>query len=148
MRMKFIYTIKTTIMTKTSYIGPRKVLKARELRRRQTNTEKILWDKLRNRRLCGYKFRRQHIINDFIVDFYCAEKRLIIELDGLYHKDQFQELKDNDREQELRDSGYSVIRFYNDHIENDMSAALGLILQKLKTLPSSEINPIFTKRAR
>jgi very-short-patch-repair endonuclease len=135
-------------MAQKSYYGPRRVLKAREFRRRQTSAEKILWDKLRNRKLGGYKFRLQHIINDFIVDFYCAEKRLIIELDGLYHKDQFQEVKDKNREQELADSGYSIMRFSNTDIEHGIYAAMDLILNKLAILPSSEINPLFTPLPR
>ena len=58
---------------------------ARELRRNLTEAEKILWQELRNRKLGGFKFRRQHPINKFVADFYCHEVKLIVELDGSQH---------------------------------------------------------------
>jgi len=58
---------------------------AKALRQRQTETEEILWTFLRNRKLAGFKFRRQHYIKNYIVDFYCAEKLLSIEIDGEIH---------------------------------------------------------------
>ena len=59
---------------------------AKQLRQRQTNVESILWQEIRACRLDGYKFRRQHIISPYIVDFVCLQKRIIIELDGHHHK--------------------------------------------------------------
>lgn len=58
---------------------------ARQLRREMTPAERVLWDRLRNRRFLGLKFRRQHPLGRFIADFYCAEHRLVIELDGDVH---------------------------------------------------------------
>ncbi|GIW93024.1 MAG: hypothetical protein KatS3mg110_1065 [Pirellulaceae bacterium] len=60
---------------------------ARELRGRQTKAERLLWNVLCNRRLCGLRFRRQRPIGPFIVDFTCIEKRIVVELDGGYHHD-------------------------------------------------------------
>ncbi|MFY0651174.1 MAG: endonuclease domain-containing protein [Cyclobacteriaceae bacterium] len=63
---------------------------AKENRKHQTEAEKILWDKVRNRNLDGFKFRRQYPIGSFIVDFYCYEARLVVEVDGGYHKEKDQ----------------------------------------------------------
>jgi len=96
----------------------------RELRKNQTPSESLLWSNLRNRKLDGLKFVRQYpvIYGDvrktefFIVDFYCAEKKLIIELDGKIHETQ----KEYDRERDkiLTEMGYSVIRFKNEELKN------------------------------
>jgi len=98
---------------------------SRELRKKQTPAEIILWSYLRNRKLNGYKFLRQHPIpylgynnkpNYFIPDFYCFEKKLIIELDGIIHD--FQKEYDQNREEILMDLGLKVIRFKNEELEN------------------------------
>ena len=70
---------------------------AKELRQRQTETEEILWSYLRNRKILRLKFRRQHYIQSYIVDFYCAEKMLSIELDGGIHLNKEQKEYDKDR---------------------------------------------------
>ncbi len=67
---------------------------AAELRHSTTQAEKILWKKLRNRKIMGYRFRRQHPINLFVVDFFCFELMLAIELDGSVHEDSFQKQRD------------------------------------------------------
>jgi cyclase len=87
-----------------------KVEFARELRRKQTDAECIVWEALRNRKI-GMKFRRQHPLKGFILDFYCPEKRLAIEIDGEIHKEQV--AYDNKRQQVLDDQGIKVIRFSN-----------------------------------
>jgi len=91
--------------------------KARTLRKNQTDVEEILWQQLRNRHLCGYKFRRQFPIAPYIADFACLELKLIIELDGGQHADQIS--YDNQRRLFLEQRGFKVIRFWNnDVIEN------------------------------
>ena len=91
--------------------------KARTLRKNQTDVEKLLWQHLRNRQLCGYKFRRQFPIAPYIADFACLELKLIIELDGGQHADQIS--YDNQRRLFLEQRGFKVIRFWNnDVIEN------------------------------
>jgi type I restriction enzyme R subunit len=93
------------------------VERARELRKNQTPAEEIMWALLRDRKLLGCKFRRQHQIGQAIVDFYCAEKNLVIELDGPIHKAQIQQ--DGNRDDNLRDLGNTVIRFQNqDFLDN------------------------------
>ena len=92
---------------------------ARTLRQALTDAEQRLWQRLRDRRLAGLKFRRQHPVGSFIVDFYCAQYRLIVEVDGPIH--QQQQEHDQLRAQELTRRGYRVMRFTNqqvlDHLE-------------------------------
>ncbi|MEA3478518.1 MAG: endonuclease domain-containing protein [Bacteroidota bacterium] len=97
----------------------------RDLRKSQTKEEAILWNELRNRKLNGKKFLRQHPIiydrynndyNFFVVDFYCAEKKLVIELDGKIHD--FQKKKDDWRESILKERGLKVVRIRNEELPN------------------------------
>src|SRR5690606_9056113 len=82
----------------------------RELRDSSTPPEQQLWRCLRNRRLGQLKFRRQHPVGRYIADFYCAELRLIIEIDGIHHQAADSLARDRARDRELRDSGYQVLR--------------------------------------
>ena len=103
---------------------------ARKLRKNQTNSEKLLWDKIRNRQLSGKKFLRQHPLKFlfegkerfFIADFYCADLKLVVELDGRIHDNQ-QEY-DKFREILINTMGIKVIRFTNDQIENKINEVL------------------------
>ncbi|MBL7748987.1 MAG: DUF559 domain-containing protein [Chitinophagaceae bacterium] len=99
----------------------------RELRQSSTKAEKILWEYLRNRKLDGLKFRRQHPIDKFIADFYCHEKKLVIELDGAVHDDKMNAHYDAARTYELKVSGITVIRFRNSEVENCISFVLSEI---------------------
>jgi very-short-patch-repair endonuclease len=85
----------------------------RTLRKQQTDAEKKLWTALRNRQVAGRKFRRQHSIGPFIVDFYCHQERLIIEVDGAVHDDPYRATYDAERQQMLEEEGYWVLRFTN-----------------------------------
>jgi very-short-patch-repair endonuclease/formylglycine-generating enzyme required for sulfatase activity len=97
---------------------------ARDLRQRQTSAEELLWECLRDRRLSDLKFRRQHPVANtaFIVDFFCNEAKLVVEVDGEIHASQQQE--DQQRQQALEDIGLTVIRFANDAIFNDLERVL------------------------
>ena len=90
--------------------------KAEELRKRMTKAELVLWEELRGKRFMDLKFRRQHPIDRFFVDFYCHKYKLIIELDGSIHN--LPEVAENDknREEELRDLGLYILRFTNDEV--------------------------------
>lgn len=96
----------------------------RELRQSSTKAEKILWEYLRNRKFDGLKFRRQHPIDKFIADFYCHEKKLIVELDGAFHDDKMNTYYDKARTYELAETGIKVIRFRNSEVENNISFVL------------------------
>ncbi len=100
---------------------------AKILRNNMTSAETKLWEFLKNKQLGGFKFRRQHPIHLFIADFYCHELRLIIELDGEYHNDKAQKLKDKERTDLLKSQNVSIIRFKNEEIENDIQKVLAEI---------------------
>ncbi len=104
----------------------------RELRQSSTKAEKILWEYLRNRNLDGLKFRRQHPIDKFIADFYCHEKKLVVELDGAVHDDKMNAQYDEARTYELKGSGITVIRFRNSEVENNISFVLNEIRKAIE----------------
>jgi very-short-patch-repair endonuclease len=95
---------------------------ARNLRRNQTEAEKRLWARLRNRQLCRAKFRRQHAIGYFYADFVCIEARLIVELDGGQHG--LQSDRDRMRTDFLEREGFRVIRFWNNDVMSNMEGVL------------------------
>lgn len=101
----------------------------RDLRRTITPEERILWYKLWHNNL-GYKFRRQHSIGNFIADFFCPEKRLIIELDGSQHLDN-QEY-DKERTEYFESLGIKVIRFWNNEINKNLNGVVMKIKEELK----------------
>ncbi|MCW3093192.1 MAG: methionyl-tRNA synthetase [Ferruginibacter sp.] len=102
-----------------------------EHRSNPTTAEDILWQILRGKKLDGYKFRRQHIIGDFIADFVCLNKRLIIEVDGLVHQTPENSISDEERTTELNRLGFEVIRFTNQEVINQTDEVLNKILHKL-----------------
>jgi very-short-patch-repair endonuclease len=108
--------------------------KAHKLRHTMTDAEKLLWDKIRNRKLYGLKFRRQHPAHFYIADFYCHEKRLIIEVDGGIHLDANVKEHDENRTAELDRFGITVIRFTNDQIFEHLPQVLEEIVSIVKTL--------------
>ena len=93
----------------------------RELRQTSTKAEKILWECLRDRKLGGLKFRRQHPMLKFIADFYCHEKKLVVELDGTIHDEKEIAEYDKYRTFELEGSGINVVRFRNEEVENNIN---------------------------
>ena len=94
----------------------RKHLKQRrkQLRNAATPAERALWKRLQKRRLDGRKFRRQHSIGPYIVDFYCPAERLIVELDGAVHDDPARRDYDDERQQYLLEKGFTILRFDNE----------------------------------
>jgi len=110
---------------------PRNFVFSKENRKQATEAEKLLWEQLRDRKLYGFKFRRQHPISDFIADFYCNKCKLIIELDGAYHNHIEQKQYDNGRTYELNELKITVIRFTYADILEDIEFVLGEIKQQL-----------------
>jgi len=92
----------------------------RELRQELTVAEKLLWAELRNRKLNGLKFRRQHPLDKFIVDFYCNEKKLVVELDGGVHDEKINKEYDEARSVMLAGLNIVVLRFKNEEVINDV----------------------------
>ena len=105
----------------------------RQLRKDQTKAERELWSKIRRKQLSGYKFRRQYNIGYYIVDFYCHELKLIIELDGYIHGEEENIEKDKKRENYLKDKGYNIIRYRNEQIKYEMDAVLQDIINHIKS---------------
>jgi very-short-patch-repair endonuclease len=101
-------------------IAPEIRNRSKQLRKSLTPAEQKLWKNLRNRNLGNYKFRRQHPIGPFIVDFYCAAVKLVIEIDGSSHI--YQEEYDQTRTIWLEDQGYHVIRFRNDAVLQEVDS--------------------------
>jgi very-short-patch-repair endonuclease len=99
----------------------------RELRQSSTYAEKILWEYLRSRKLDGLKFRRQHPLDNFIADFYCHEKKLVVELDGSVHDIKENAEYDEHRTYILGGSGIKVIRFRNEEVMKNIAFVLNKI---------------------
>ena len=106
--------------------------RARELRGNPTEAEKIVWRHLRYKQLGGHRFRRQHPIGKYIVDFFCFEKGLVIEVDGGHHSEQ--EEYDQVRTMWLESCGYRVLRFWNNQILNEIDNVLKVILKELEAI--------------
>lgn len=102
--------------------------RAQQLRAKMTEPEKLLWEKLKKNQLDVYKFRRQHPILKFILDFYCHKLKLGIELDGKHHYSKDQKFHDQDRTQILNGFGVKVIRLKNEEVFNDIDN----VLEKIK----------------
>jgi predicted helicase/very-short-patch-repair endonuclease len=115
---------------------------ARELRKNQTDAEEMLWQILRNRQLGNLKFRRQHPLRvGFILDFYCADKKLGIEIDGGYHNSYDQKEYDSMRTEAINEYGINIIRFTNDEVINDTDSVLRQILSSAPPPISSSPRP-------
>jgi very-short-patch-repair endonuclease len=94
---------------------------ARELKKNETEAEKFLWSKLNKNQIKVFQFRRQHPINMFIADFYCAKLKLVIEVDGNIHEITDYKEHDNGRSDYFDDLGITVIRFTNEQILNEIN---------------------------
>ncbi len=105
---------------------------ARELRKKQTPAEGLLWQLLRNRQLLEFKFRRQHQFGDYVADFYCHEAQLVIECDGSVHESTEQWYHDRNRDEYMIAQGLHVLRFTNDRILNDTLNVLEEITKCLR----------------
>ena len=113
----------------------RTVDRARQLRSNQTDVERLLWSKLKDRQLSGFKFRRQLPIGRYIVDFVCRERALIVELDGGQHGSVTK--YDSDRTRWLKHHGWRVLRFWNNEVAENLSGVLEVILAAVSASPSS-----------
>jgi len=104
---------------------------ARKLRQRHTDAERFMWALLRDRRFCGFKFRRQHPCGRYILDFYCHEAKLAIELDGGQHNTDAARRTDKNRNAFLADERIDVLRFWNHEVLGETEAVLEAIHKAL-----------------
>nr|CBH37073.1 putative type I restriction enzyme HindVIIP R protein, N-terminal part [uncultured archaeon]CBH40089.1 hypothetical protein, HsdR family [uncultured archaeon] len=107
------------------------IKRVRDLRKKQTAAENVFWELVRNKKLLGLKFRRQHQIGHYIVDFYCHSERLIIELDGEVHNTPEQKKKDGIRDKYLRSLGNKILRFNNAELFENTENVLKVIEKSL-----------------
>ncbi|MEE8443435.1 MAG: DUF559 domain-containing protein [Dehalococcoidia bacterium] len=110
---------------------PVSIERARALRKNSTLAERVFWRHITERRLGGFRFRRQHPLGPYVVDFVCLEKRLIVEIDGSQHMEQMKE--DETRTVWLRSQGFRVLRFWNNEVLNQTDDVKEVILTALTT---------------
>ncbi len=111
----------------------------KELRRKSTPEEEMLWQELRNSKF-GYKFRRQHSIGGYVVDFYCAKARLVIEIDGDSHNTSDQKELDGIREEFLKDFNHKILRFKNSDVRNNIDEMISKIKKTVDNIyPSPKL---------
>jgi very-short-patch-repair endonuclease len=113
------------------------ILKARELRNRMTKAEIILWSRIRSRQLDGFRFRRQHPVFDYVVDFYCNELRLIIEVDGEIHSFPENKKADSKRDNFLKINKYNILRLTNFEIETNIDS----VIERIKSYIKMDLSP-------
>jgi very-short-patch-repair endonuclease len=113
-------------------------VRAKQLRRTMTPAERKLWQHLRNGQLNGAWFRRQHAVGPYVVDFFCAKAKLVVEVDGDVHADPAQAEYDAERTEWLNEQKqYRVIRLTNDEVHRNMEGVLAKIFEALSTLSST-----------
>ena len=118
--------------------------RARQLRQRETWAEKLMWRWLRDRRFSRYKFRRQHPVGDYVLDFFCEEAELNIELDGSQHGCPEQREHDGRREQFLKSRGIKTLRFWNSRLRRDTQIIRDIIFNELQARAPHPL-PDYTK---
>ncbi len=111
---------------------------ARQLRSEMTDAQSYLWQRLRSRQIHGLKFRRQHPVGKFILDFACIEAKLIIEVDGAQHNEM--QIQDNQRTAWLEAQGWKVLRFWNNEVLQNIEGVLVEVLNAL-ALDKSDVTP-------
>ena len=114
---------------KRDYNDPLLKKRRRSLRRDQTDAEKLLWARLRHKGFFSYKFIRQYGIGPYIVDFYCPEKRLAIELDGGQHNEAEKTVYDTERSECLNAMDVNVVRFWNNDVLSNMEGVLERLVE-------------------
>jgi very-short-patch-repair endonuclease len=107
----------------------------KKLRNNATPAEAFLWRHLKAKKLCGRRFNRQHSIKNYIVDFYCAVEKLVIELDGAVHQSSKVQEYDKKRTEILNELGYTVIRFENKMVFENLESVLSEISEHFKQTP-------------
>ena len=111
--------------------GGRTFIKAKQLRKSMTKAELLLWKRLNNNQLGGIRFRRQHPIANYIVDFYCHSYKLVIEVDGDYHTSEDQMKHDKKRDLTLKNLGLSILRFTNQDVHQNIDQVITKIKENL-----------------
>ena len=119
-------------------ISPELQERAKELRQTMTEAERVLWEALRGRRLAGLRFRRQHPVGQFVLDFYCPAAKLCVEVDGGIHDAQAEQ--DAERSAALAACGYRVVRVRNEEVLENLPSALARIQAAARIIAPSREN--------
>jgi len=119
-----------------------KTARARQLRRNSTDVEAILWSRLRGERFDGVSFRRQHPAGPYILDFYCAQLALVVELDGGQHNEKAQQVRDQERSNWLQMRGITVLRFWNNQVIENLGGVLERIKETADDLRVRGVTPV------
>jgi very-short-patch-repair endonuclease len=117
------------------------VKRARILRKKATETERILWRRLRNRNFAGYKFRRQHPFDRYILDFYCPTAKVAVEVDGGGHNYRSGQMRDTRRSELIARHGIIVLRFWNHQVRQELDSVLKAIWFALRQRTLSKPSP-------
>ena len=120
----------TKIFNKTEFKKRRQ-----DLRNNPTKAETLLWNILKGKRLGGYKFRRQFGVEKYIIDFYCAQKKLAVEADGEVHDFEYSRRHDKKRDECIFKYGIKILRFRNEEVERNIEEVAEKILKRLEELP-------------
>jgi very-short-patch-repair endonuclease len=113
---------------------------ARALRSNLTDAEQMLWRAIRGKQLCDVRFRRQHPVGKYIADFACPDRMLIVELDGGQHQEQV--VYDEARTGFLQAQGWTVLRFWNSEVLENLEGVLAVICETLSSPPPSQPSPL------
>ena len=111
----------------------------RTLRKNMTDAEIKLWSALRYGQMNGHKFRRQHPFENYVLDFVCLERKLVVEVDGSQHMDAI--IKDAERTKVLKQAGFRVMRFWNNEVMNEFEGVKDIIFRALITHPHPNLPP-------
>ena len=120
------------------------VLTARRLRRQLTDSEQVLWSALRDSRMQGIKFRRQHPFGPYVLDFFCVNAQLAVELDGGIHDQPEQKDYDNERTAFLEANGLRIMRFRNEEIADNLDGVMRAILEVASPTPQPPPSPDYS----
>ena len=114
------------------YYNPHNLKNAKEMRSNMTPAETKMWRILRGKRFQNLKFKRQVLIGNYIVDFLCEDKKIIIEIDGGQHNEELNIQSDKNRTRYLENNGYKVLRFWNNEIDNNIEGVYETILREIE----------------
>jgi very-short-patch-repair endonuclease len=104
-----------------------------------------MWSRLKRKRLLGYKFRRQYSVGSYVIDFYCPELKLAIEIDGTSHFKEGAEYFDSNRQESIEQLGIKFLRFNNKEVYKNLTGILEVIVDTVRTIGKLPLNPLLTK---
>lgn len=138
------------LIAKMNHQYNKKTLKSfrRALRSNPTPHEQMLWSRIRNRQFEGYRFLRQYSIGNYILDFYCPELRIGIELDGSQHLESNHQLNDMHRTEFLERNNVHVVRYYNSNIDDNFDGVLEDLFQKIHEIKNNPSQPPLMTKGR